>query len=95
MACVHIKHYLNVKDIIHPNIGDNIDYYKKGNLYILPEFHGCGLKNRNGFRERIDYSRGYQCILLTTKPYWRKTKDKYKLQEFIMLDIKHNIIFVI
>ena len=95
MACVHIKHYLNVKDIIHPNIGDNIDYYKKGNLYILPEFHGCGLKNRNGFRERIDYSRGYQCILPTTKPYWRKTKDKYKLQEFIMLDIKHNIIFVI
>ena len=50
------------------------------NIYILPEFHGWFLKNSNGFRKRIDYSRGYQCILPRAKPYWRNTKDKYKLQ---------------
>ena len=62
MACIHIKHYQKVKDLIHPNITDNIDYYRKGNLYVLPEYHGCGLRNRNGFSKRIDYSRGHQCV---------------------------------
>ena len=80
MACIHISLCPKVKDLIYPNITDNIDFYQKSKLYILPEFHGSGLKNWNGFRKRIDYSGGYQYILPTTKPYWRKTKDKYKLQ---------------
>ena len=80
MACIQIKHYPKVKDLIYPNITDNIDFYQKSKLYILPEFHGSGLKNWNGFRKKIDYSGGYQYILPTTKPYWRKTKDKYKLK---------------
>ena len=92
MACIHIKHYQKVKDLIHPNITDNIDYYRKGNLYVLPEYHGCGLRNRNGFSKRIDYSRGHQCVLPTSKPYWRRTKEKKKYKEFISQDIKHSII---
>ena len=36
------------------------------------------MKNINGTRKRIDYERGYQCILPTNKLYWRKAKDKYK-----------------
>ena len=59
MACIHIKLYQKVKDLIHPNITDNIDYYRKGNLCILPEYHGCGFRNRNGFNKRIDYSSGH------------------------------------
>ena len=54
MACIHIKHYQKVKDLIHPNITDNTDYYRKGNLYILPEYRGCDLRNRNGCNKRID-----------------------------------------
>ena len=80
MACFHIKHYLKVKDFIHPNIICNIDHYRKGNLVKLPEFHGCGLRNKNGFNKRVDYKRGFQCILATSKPNWRKTKNKYKIQ---------------
>ena len=80
MACFHINHCLNAKDFIHPNITCNIDHYRKGNLVQLPEFHGCGLRNRNGFIKRVDYKRGFQCILVTSKPDWRKTKNKYKLQ---------------
>ena len=80
MACFHIKHYLKVKDFIHPNILCNIDHYRKGNLVKLPEFHGCGLRNKNGFNKRVDYKRGFQCILATSKPNWRKTKNKYKIQ---------------
>ena len=67
MACIHIKHYQKVKDLIHPNITGNIDYYRKGNLYILPEYRGCDFRNRNGCNKRIDYSRGHQCILPTRK----------------------------
>ena len=32
MACIHISYYPRVKNLIHPNITDNIDYYKKGNI---------------------------------------------------------------
>ena len=80
MACIQIKHYPKVKDLIYPNITDNIDCYRKGSLYILPEYHGCGLRNRNCLKKRIDYRRGYQCVLPSSKPYWRRTKEKYKLQ---------------
>ena len=82
MACIHIKHYPRVKDLIYPNITDNIDYYKKANLQCLPEHHGCSLRNRNVLNKRVDYSRVYQCILPTSKPYWRKTKDKHKHWKF-------------
>ena len=51
MACIHIRHYPKVKYLIHPNITDNIDYYKKGNHYILPVYHSCGLRNRNGLNK--------------------------------------------
>ena len=80
MACFHTKHYLNIKDFIHPNITCNIDHYKKSNRVKLPEFYGCGLRNRNGFNKRVDHIKGFQCILARSKPYWRKTKKKYKLQ---------------
>ena len=73
MACIHIKHYQKVKDLIHPNI---TDYYRKGNLYILPEYHGCDLRNRNGCNKRIDYSRGHQCILPTRK--YKKQRVYFK-----------------
>ena len=80
MACIHIRHYPKVKYLIHPNITDNIDYYKKGNHYILPVYHSCGLRNRNGLNKRVDYKRGEQCVLPINKPYWMKTKEKYKLK---------------
>ena len=91
MTCINIKHYQKVKDLIHPNITDNIDYYR--NLYILLAYDGCGLRNRNGFHKRIDYSRGHQCVLQTSKPDWRRTKrKKTKYKEFISQDIKRSII---
>ena len=81
MACVHINYYPKIKDLIHPNINENINHYKKGCYYILPVYHGCGLRNRNGLNKRVDYKRGYQCILATNKPYWRRTKNKYKFKK--------------
>ena len=78
MACIHIKNYSRFKDYIHPNIKHTINPYKKGCYYILPTYHGCGLKNRNGIRKRVDYKRGFQCILPTQNTFWRRTKNKYK-----------------
>ena len=78
IACIHIKDYRKFKDLIHPNITDNIDYCKKGNYYLLPAYHGGGLRNRNGIKKRVDYKRGYQCVLPSSNLYWRRTKEKYK-----------------
>ena len=46
----------------------------------MPVYHGCSLRNRNGFNKRVDFKRGEQCVLPTNKPYWRRTKDKHKLK---------------
>ena len=80
MAFIHIKHYPKVKDLIHPNIADNTDDYKIGNIYILTVYHGFGLRNRNGLNKRVDYKREEQCVLPINKPYWTRTKEKYKFK---------------
>ena len=38
-------------------------------------------KNKNGSRKLIDYSQGDQCISPTNNHYWKKTKDKYKIEK--------------
>ena len=53
---------------------------KKGNLYILPVYHGCGLRNIYGLDKRVHYKRGEQCVLPTNKPYWRRKKEQHKLK---------------
>ena len=78
ITCIHVKDYTKFKDLIHPNITDNIDYCKKGNYYLFPTYHGCSLRKRNGIKKREDYKRGYQCVLPSSNPYWRRTKEKYK-----------------
>ena len=94
ITCIHVKDYTKFKDLIHPNITDNIDYCKKGNYYLFPTYHGCSLRKRNGIKKREDYKRGYQCVLPSSNPYWRRTKKNINKQKFIILDIKHSIIFV-
>ena len=74
--CIHIKDYKKFKYLIHPNITDHIGYYKKGNYYLFPTYHSCGLRNWNSIKKRVDYKRGYQCMLPSSNPYWR-TKEKY------------------
>ena len=51
MACIEIKHYPKVKDLIHLSITDNTYYYRKRNLYILLVYHGCCLRKRNGLKK--------------------------------------------
>ena len=78
MACIHTKNCSKFKDYIHSNIKHTINHYKKGYYYILPTDHGGSLKNRNSIRKRVDYKRGFHCILLTQNPFWRRAKSKYK-----------------
>ena len=80
MVSIHISYYPKIKDLIHPNITDNIDYCKKGNYYILPVYQGCDLRKEMVQIERVDYKRGKQCVLPINKPYWRRTKEKHKLK---------------
>ena len=69
---------LKFKDYIQPNIKHTINHYKKGYYYILPTYHGCGLKIGNSIRKIVDYKRGFQFTLPTQNPFWRRTKNKYK-----------------
>ena len=83
MAYIHIKDYSKLKDYIHPNIKHTINHYKKVHYYILPTYHGCGLRNRSGIRKRVDYKRGIQCILPTQNPF-----DKKQVQTILFLQYK-------
>ena len=83
MAYIHIKDYSKLKDYIHPNIKHTINHYKKVYYYILPTYHGCGLRNRSSIRKRVDYKRGIQCILPTQNPF-----DKKQVQTILFLQYK-------
>ena len=37
-------------------------------------------KEQKRLNKAVDYKRGEQCVLPTNKPYWRRTKEKYKLK---------------
>ena len=90
MGCFTARHYDQVKDYLHPQLHSFVNYCKQGNLIDLPLYHGCDKKkNKNGSRKLIDYSQGDQCISPTNNHYWKKTKDKYKIQkkEFTGQDI--------
>ena len=69
MACILMKNYSKFKDYIHPNIKQTINHYKKVYYYILPTYHGYGLKNRTGIGKRVDYKTGFQYILPTQNPF--------------------------
>ena len=48
-------------------------FNENGNI-VLPIYHGCGLRNKNGINKRVDYSRGQICLYPTNKKYWKKCK---------------------
>ena len=82
MGCFTARHYDQVKDYLHPQLHSFVNYCKQGNLIDLPLYHGCDKKiNKNGSRKLIDYSQGDQCISPTNNHYWKKTKDKYKIEK--------------
>lgn len=80
MAIFRARDYHLIKYFIRPHINQCIDHYSFGHLIVLPAFHGCNTVNRNGTRKLINYKKGEQSLVPTGKPYWRKTKDKCKIQ---------------
>ena len=62
--------YEDMKDYFHLSIHSFINEYTHENddLYFLPPYHDCGLKNRNGTRKLIDYINGKQCLFLSWSP---------------------------
>ena len=82
MAAFTTDMFDRYKDIIHPNIVENVDMYRKGKIITLTLYHGCHHANRNGTRKLIDYGRGEQCLLPTNKWCWKKdVKDKYTIRK--------------
>ena len=81
MGCFTTGYYDQVRDYLHPYLYDFVHYYRQGDVFGLPLYHGCNKKNKNGTRKLITYDQGYQCIIPTNNLYWKKTKDKYKTQK--------------
>ena len=80
MVILTTETFNNIKDYLHPNL-DKIakeDKLKDDNLVVLPPYHGCGYKNKNGNRKSIDYGRGHRCITPSWRRSWKKNvKKKY------------------
>ena len=72
---IPIESFNRIKSAIHPNLRNNIENFRKGEYYLLPNYHGCNKKNRNGTRKKINYRRGNLCVLGTEWLYWKKLKD--------------------
>ena len=69
------EYYETMKDYFHPNVHNFIDRYTDDEgLILLPQFHGCNLKNRKGSRKLIDYRNGKQYLF----PLWSDDKSKLK-----------------
>ena len=81
MGCFTAGYYAQVKDYLHRHLHDFVHYYRREDLLDLPLYHGCDKVNKNGTRKLIGYDQGYQCIKPTNNLYWKKTKDKYKIQK--------------
>ena len=78
MSSMTVGYYEQVKDYLHSHVNDFINYYRYEGVIHLPLYHGCNRLNRNGTRKEISYNLGHQCVIPTSKRYWRETKDKYK-----------------
>ena len=66
-------YYEKMKDYFHPRLHSFIENYLGADedLFMLPPYHGCGLKSRNGTKKMIDYRNGQQCLF----PTWPNGKD--------------------
>ena len=64
------EYYEDMKDYFHPSINSFINEYTHENddLYFLPPYYGCGLKNRNSTRKLINYRNGKQYLFLSWLP---------------------------
>ena len=69
--------YYDIHDYFHPNFHKFIHQYtcEEDNLFFLPPYHGCGLKNKFGRKIPVDYKNGKKC----TNACWRQEK----LRKFI------------
>ena len=72
---IPIESFNRIKSAIHPNLRNNIEKFRKGEYYLLPSYHGCNKKNRNGTRKKINYRKGNLCVLGTEWLYWKNLKD--------------------
>ena len=80
MVILTTETYNSIKNYLHPNLHKIIkeDKLKDDKLIVLPPFHGCGYRNKNGTKKLIDYSRGYRCITPSWRRLWKiNVKDKY------------------
>lgn len=68
------EYFEKMKDYFNPRLHFFIDNYSGADydLIMLPPYHGCSLKNRNGTKKIIDYRNGKQYFF----PLWSDENKK-------------------
>ena len=75
----------SIRDYLHPNLDEIVEKgkLKDDKLIVLPPYHGCGYRNKNGTKKSIDYGRGYKCITPSWRRSWKKSvKEKYLSRKY-------------
>ena len=75
----------SIRDYLHPNLDKIVEEgkLKDDKLIVLPPYHGCEYRNKNGTKKSIDYGRGYKCITPSWRRSWKKSvKERYLSRKY-------------
>ena len=85
MVILTTETFNSIRDYLHPNLDKIVkdDKLKDDKLIVLPPYHGCGYRNKNGTKKSIDYGRGYRCITPSWRRSWKNSvKEKYLRKKY-------------
>ena len=85
MVILTTETFNSIRDYLHPNLDKIVkdDKLKDDKLIVLPPYHGCGYRNKNGTKKSIDYGRGHRCITPSWRRSWKKNvKEKYLRKKY-------------
>ena len=84
MVILTTETFNSIRDYLHPNLVKIVNNkLKNDRQIILPPYHDCGYKNKNGTKKSIDYGRGYTCMIPSWRRSWKKNvKEKYLRKKY-------------
>ena len=84
MVILTTETFNSIKDYLHPNLDKFVkDNKLKNDRVVLPPYHDCGYRNKNGTRKSIDYGRGYTCMTPSWRRCWKNNvKEKYLRKKY-------------
>ena len=91
MGCFTAGYYHQVKEYLHPHLHDFVRYYRRGNVFDLPLYHGCNRKIKMEPGSWLNMIRVINVLfqLITFIEEKSRINTKYKRREFAGQDTWH------